>query len=550
MLRPVASALARAHRFPGPQGAVSIIHRDLKPENIIVASIGGAESMKILDFGIAKAKRAASQAAGRITGRTLEEDESASFTPAYGAPEQWSPKTYGETGPWTDVWGLALTAVEALCGAPPIDGDTYVMRRACLDDKRRPTPRNLGADVPVEVERVFERALAIDPRKRFKDIEGFWSELEIAIGLPPSLRTRDARREPSEQPGVEALAAATAAGQRLAKIDLLKVPSLPSLPSLPAVRVQSETTPAQSALPLAPRVAPAEPARRPAPSAPGAAPPAAGPKGSVADEDWSTLGLGDGAPAPAPKRPPPVRRASIGLEMPLPSRAGPADLDAAPALPSGATSTPSVDAPAKAAARAPMRRPSGELELSLPSYDDGPPPPAVSATATAEPARPEPVRRASGELELSLPSIDSVRGLTSRAPDLEQSLPSGAASSARAVDDDDGMNFHLHRSAKNGVGSGAGPGGREAPPVQPLVLAPLRTRQDPRPILTLRERLNAPLTLLLVALAIALVDFAIHKAMGNPLRLGPVRLTWVAAPLALSGVGFLLFRLIGVHEDE
>ena len=574
MLRPVASALARAHRFPGPQGAVSIIHRDLKPENIIVASIGGSESMKILDFGIAKAKRAASQAAGRITGRTLEEDESASFTPAYGAPEQWSPKTYGETGPWTDVWGLALTAVEALCGTPPIDGDTYVMRRACLDDKRRPTPRNLGADVPAEVERVFERALAIDPRKRFKDIEGFWSELEIAIGLPPSLRTRDARREPSEQPDVEALGAGlTATGQRLAKIELLKVPSLPSLPSLPAVRVQSETTPAQSALPLAPRVAPGEPVRRHAPPAPVAAHPPAGvdhpPKHSAdardaAEEDWSTLGLGDGAPAPAAKRPPPVRRASIGLEMPLPSHAGPADLDAAQPTSTGATSAPSVDAPAKAAAprpaapsrdaliasRAPARRPSGELELSLPSYDDGAPPPAVSALATAEPARPEPVRRASGELELSLPSVDSVRGLTSRAPDLEQSLPGGAASSARAVDDDDGMDFHLHRSAKNGVAAGAVPGGREVPPVQPLVLAPLRTRQDPRPILTLRERLNAPLKLLLVALAIAMVDFAIHKAMGNPLRLGPVRLTWVAAPLALSGVGFLLFRLIGVHEDE
>ena len=142
MMRPIAAALHKAHRFPGPRGAVAIIHRDLKPENLMVATIGGTESMKILDFGIAKAKSAASQAAGRVTGRTYAEDETASFTPAYGAPEQWSPKTYGETGPWTDVWGLALSMVEALCGAPPIDGEPWVMRRTCLDEKRRPTPRN------------------------------------------------------------------------------------------------------------------------------------------------------------------------------------------------------------------------------------------------------------------------------------------------------------------------------------------------------------------------------------------------------------------------
>src|SRR5262245_33048946 len=118
MMRPVAAALGKAHRFPGPNGTVSIIHRDLKPENIMVVKQGGTEQMKILDYGIAKAKRSASQAAGRITGRTLEEEDQASFTPAYGAPEQWSPKTYGETGPWTDIWGLALSMVETLCGAP------------------------------------------------------------------------------------------------------------------------------------------------------------------------------------------------------------------------------------------------------------------------------------------------------------------------------------------------------------------------------------------------------------------------------------------------
>ncbi|MEO7330340.1 MAG: protein kinase, partial [Minicystis sp.] len=70
MLRPVAHALSRAHRFQGPNGPESIIHRDLKPENILVATIGGVSSVKILDFGIAKAKRVATQAAGRLVEST------------------------------------------------------------------------------------------------------------------------------------------------------------------------------------------------------------------------------------------------------------------------------------------------------------------------------------------------------------------------------------------------------------------------------------------------------------------------------------------------
>ena len=162
-----------------------------------MAKVGGLDCDEYsLDFGIATARRAASLAAGRLTGPPPSgDDDGASFTPAYGAPEQWSPKSWGPTGPWTDVWGLALTLVEALAGKPAIDGDSYEMRRICLDEKRRPTPRALGTDVSREIDRVFERALALDPRRRWKDVESFWSEIERAMGLVPVLGMRDARRD-------------------------------------------------------------------------------------------------------------------------------------------------------------------------------------------------------------------------------------------------------------------------------------------------------------------------------------------------------------------
>jgi serine/threonine-protein kinase len=180
LLTPVARALERAHNFHGSDGPISIVHRDLKPENIFVATSLGEQVVKILDFGIGKAKSFATQVAGRASATPTG---LASFTPAYGAPEQWLPKRYGQTGPWTDVWGLALTMVEALAARPILDGDHTAMMGTTLDDRRRPTPRSEGVQVPEGVERVFEQALAVDPRNRFRDAGQFWNALLAAMGV-------------------------------------------------------------------------------------------------------------------------------------------------------------------------------------------------------------------------------------------------------------------------------------------------------------------------------------------------------------------------------
>ncbi|MFO0760709.1 MAG: protein kinase [Byssovorax sp.] len=188
-LTPVAQALACAHRFPGPDGTVSIIHRDLKPENIFVAKSQGGEVVKILDYGIARTRSAATLYAGRVT-RSGAFD---AFTPGYAAPEQWLPKRYGQTGPWTDVWGLAITMVEALAGQPPILGDVAAMMGTTVDESIRPTPRNEGVAVSDEVEAIFLRALQVDPRRRTQTIEELWTDLERALGREPSLAPRDAQ---------------------------------------------------------------------------------------------------------------------------------------------------------------------------------------------------------------------------------------------------------------------------------------------------------------------------------------------------------------------
>lgn len=205
LLTPVARALERAHNFTSEEGPISIVHRDLKPENIFLARVAGEDVVKILDFGIGKAKSVASQVAGRASQSNAGV---ASFTPAYGAPEQWLPKRYGQTGPWTDVWGLALTLVESLTARPVIDGDHAAMMGTALDEQRRPTPRNEGVVVSDEVEAVFQRALAVDPRHRYADAGLFWNDLLGAAGLHDLVSgglRRDSRAEGFRFPESERL---------------------------------------------------------------------------------------------------------------------------------------------------------------------------------------------------------------------------------------------------------------------------------------------------------------------------------------------------------
>jgi serine/threonine-protein kinase len=200
LLTPVARALEIAHNFPSPGGPVCVVHRDIKPSNIFLADLHGTEVVKILDFGIARARDAATVMAGEITQNTT--GLPLAFTPRYGAPEQWAPKRFGATGPWTDVWGLAVTFLEAIAGRAVIDGDAVAIMGTVLDEKRRPTPRTEGIAVPDALEAVFRRAFAVDPRDRYPNAGAFWDEVEAALGLAPRLSVVEGRRSSYVGPGL------------------------------------------------------------------------------------------------------------------------------------------------------------------------------------------------------------------------------------------------------------------------------------------------------------------------------------------------------------
>jgi serine/threonine-protein kinase len=529
MLRPVAMALHKAHRFPGPQGAMAIIHRDLKPENLMFATIAGAESMKILDFGIAKAKRAATQAVGRLTGRAIAEDEMASFTPAYGAPEQWVPKSWGETGPWTDVWGLALTMVEALTGVPPIDGEPWAMRRICLDDKRRPTPRNHGADVPMEVEKVFEQALALDPRKRYKTIESFWSELEKAMGLVPSLGPRDDRREPGEHSGEEGQQA-PATSARSAEVPGGLAPR--ARVELARINLQAAARPVK-----APLVAMAPPRPAGEPSGSWEFDLTAATTSGAADLEADLNGQALEARRPAKAHDEPSGN-ELATASPVATKS---PVAAVPARPEPAVTAPSATAtPRPALPAPPVRRRSGELELDLPTRSDRSPP------MSAGPA----------SLEMSLPTRSEPPPPAPEPAPAPRDARDDAARAPKAAPADGPRAFDLQpsRPAARSDPSVAAP----LPPSAAFTLSPgpqrrpdLATRpQYTGPRRSLGERLRAPLGILVAAILVATIEVGYHKLGGGDLMFGPVRPFWIAAPLAIFGVGLTLWRMMEDHGDE
>lgn len=195
LLEPAAMAIAAAHEE-------GIAHRDIKPANFFTTDVDGLPTMKVLDFGIAKviADNASITRAFEQTGQAPS-----MFTPYYGAPEQFN-RRFGATGPWTDVYALALVLVEMVTGQIALDGDDATqLYIASTDVSMRPTPRARGVQTSHEVEAVFQKALSVEPRSRYSSAKAFWKELREAlpaaienvredVSLPPTITSSDSLR--------------------------------------------------------------------------------------------------------------------------------------------------------------------------------------------------------------------------------------------------------------------------------------------------------------------------------------------------------------------
>ena len=151
-----------AHARLDEQGRpLKIVHRDVSPQNVLISYEG---QVKLVDFGIAKARNASSEetAANAVKGKY-----------AYFAPEQAKAK---ELDARTDVFASGIVLYELLTGQLPFQGRLMdVMARIVRGQFQK--PRELNPRIPPDLERVVLKAMALEKGDRYQTAEAFQQDL-------------------------------------------------------------------------------------------------------------------------------------------------------------------------------------------------------------------------------------------------------------------------------------------------------------------------------------------------------------------------------------
>ena len=154
-------ALGRLHRL-------GIIHRDIKPGNL---HLGDDGVWRILDLGVAVSGSEPKSL------RTLH-----AGTPSYMNPEQWARDRHVPADAGSDLYALGCTLYQALAGALPYgEIEPYQSGRFRRDPK--PLSR-WRTDVPMWLDHIVLKAVALDPKHRFETAEELTLALERGASRP------------------------------------------------------------------------------------------------------------------------------------------------------------------------------------------------------------------------------------------------------------------------------------------------------------------------------------------------------------------------------
>ncbi len=132
------------------------VHRDIKPENIFLARTSeGDETVKILDFGIAKRAEEESDPLLSVVGQIYG-------TPQYIAPEQ---AINPDVDHRADLYSLGVLLYECVTGSLPFEGESSY--DVIVAHQKSPIPP-LPSSVDPTFADIIHRALAKDPDERFQ----------------------------------------------------------------------------------------------------------------------------------------------------------------------------------------------------------------------------------------------------------------------------------------------------------------------------------------------------------------------------------------------
>ncbi len=171
-----ADALHFAHELTDENGApLNLVHRDVSPSNVIVTYDG---QVKVVDFGIAKAKGNAFQTGANVMKGKL----------GYLAPEQF---TGAPVDRRTDVFGLGILLWELLTNTRLFVRDSAAATMAAASVGEVPLLRSFRQDISPQLEAIVQHALAHEPAQRFQTAGEMRDALERYLrteALPPTSR--------------------------------------------------------------------------------------------------------------------------------------------------------------------------------------------------------------------------------------------------------------------------------------------------------------------------------------------------------------------------
>jgi serine/threonine-protein kinase len=156
-------AIAEAHHL-------GIVHRDLKPSNFfLTARTDGAPLIKVLDFGIAKARAELEQDVSLTKTRTVL------GSPVYMSPEQI--RSARSVDHRSDIWSLGVTLYELLTDQLPFDGDSITGVAAAVSTDPIAPIRSLRPEIPIGLSLVVERCLEKKAADRYQTVADFAEDL-------------------------------------------------------------------------------------------------------------------------------------------------------------------------------------------------------------------------------------------------------------------------------------------------------------------------------------------------------------------------------------
>ncbi|MFO0669582.1 MAG: protein kinase [Polyangiaceae bacterium] len=160
-LRDVADCIIQACDALANSHAVGVVHRDVKPSNLFDHVVDGVHTIKVLDFGISKAR-------GQ---EEFEHTLTTSRDGMLGSPPYMSPEHIRDARSVdhrTDIWSLGVVAYQLLAGRLPFDGQS-VGEVFCSVLERRFSPlASVRPDLPREIQAIIDKCLQRDPGDRYQ----------------------------------------------------------------------------------------------------------------------------------------------------------------------------------------------------------------------------------------------------------------------------------------------------------------------------------------------------------------------------------------------